>query len=63
VALLKWTRLDMPAAISSILMMDGRYEFAPPPMSAKWKAAVERVKRGQTWAQVREHAREWFLSF
>jgi hypothetical protein len=63
VARLKWTRLDMPAVIASILLMNGQYEFAPPPTSAKWKAAVERVKRDQTWAQVREHARDWFLSF
>lgn len=62
VAMLKWARLDAPAAAVSIFLGDGRYELPPAPTSAKWKAALERVKRGRSWAEVREHAREWFLS-
>jgi hypothetical protein len=62
VAMLKWTRLAAPAAFVSILMGDGQYELPPAPTNAKWKAALERVKRGRSWAEVREHARDWFLS-
>lgn len=32
------------------------------PTDAKWKAALDRCKRGRSWAEVREHARDWFVS-
>ena len=31
------------------------------PTDAKWKAALARCARGQTWGHVRERARDWFL--
>ena len=34
----------------------------PKPTDAKWKAALDRCKRGRSWAEVREHARDWFVS-
>ncbi len=63
VAMLKWTRLARDGEVAASILMGGvRYELAPAPTDAKWKAALERVKRGRSWAEVREHAREWFLS-
>ena len=34
----------------------------PKPTDAKWQAALKRCKRGRSWAEVREHARDWFVS-
>jgi hypothetical protein len=34
----------------------------PKPADAKWKAALTRCARGRSWAEVREHARDWFVS-
>ena len=32
------------------------------PAGAKWQAALKRFGRGRSWAEVRELARDWFVS-
>lgn len=34
----------------------------PKPTDAKWQAALKRCERGRSWAEVRELARDWFVS-
>ncbi len=52
VAMLKWERqCEVP-----------RNAQLPKPTDTKWKAALTRARTGRSWAEVREHAREWFLS-
>ena len=61
VAMLKWT-MTHKVEIARDLASGIRLPALPAPTDAKWKAALERCKRGQSWAAVREHARDWFLS-
>lgn len=63
VAMLKWARLARDGEVFASLILGGdKFQLIPAPTDAKWKAALERVKRGRSWAEVREHARDWFVS-
>ena len=63
VAMLKWARIARDGEVFASLILGGdKFQLVPAPTDAKWKAALERVKRGRSWAEVREHARDWFVS-
>ncbi len=62
VAMLKWARQCKANDEAAFLREASRNAQLPKPTDAKWKAALDRCKRGQSWAAVREHARDWFLS-
>ena len=63
VAMLKWARRARDGEVFASLLMGGdKFQLIPAPTDAKWKAALERVKRGRSWAEVRELARDWFVS-
>tara|TARA_B110000444_G_C18819648_1_gene587026 strand:- start:1332 stop:2057 length:726 start_codon:yes stop_codon:yes gene_type:complete len=63
VAMLKWARACKVKDPARFLRDAPRNCQLPKSTSAKWKDALNRCAHGQTWAQVREHARAWFLSF
>ena len=62
VAMLKWARACKTKDEAAFLREASRNAQLLKPADAKWKAALERCKRGRSWAEVREHARDWFVS-
>ena len=56
VATMKWAMIEVPT------MKWARTAALTKPADAKWKAALDRCKRGRSWAEVRELARDWFVS-
>lgn len=62
VAMLKWARQFKAKDEAAFLREAPRNAQLPKPTDAKWKAALERCARGRSWAEVREHARDWFVS-
>ena len=62
VAILKWARQFKAKDEAAFLREAPRSAQLPKPTDAKWKAALERCARGRSWAEVREHARDWFVS-
>ena len=55
VATMKWA-IEVPT------MRWARTAALTKPTDAKWKAALDRCKRGRSWVEVREYARDWFVS-
>tara|TARA_X000000368_G_scaffold338955_1_gene277020 strand:- start:2389 stop:3129 length:741 start_codon:yes stop_codon:yes gene_type:complete len=62
VAMLKWARACKAKDEAAFLRNASRNAQLPKPTDTKWKAALTGCARGRSWAEVREHAREWFLS-
>ena len=62
VAMLKWARQCKANDEAAFLREASRNAQLPKPTDAKWKAALTRCGRGRSWAEVRELARDWFVS-
>jgi len=62
VAMLKWARKCKANDEAAFLREAPRNAQLLKPTDAKWKAALARCARGRSWAEVREHARDWFVS-
>jgi len=62
VAMLKWARACKAKDEAAFLRNASRNAQLPKPTDAKWKDALRGCARGRSWAEVREHAREWYLS-
>ena len=62
VAMLKWARQFKANDEAAFLREASRNAQLPKPTDAKWKAALTRCGRGRSWAEVRELARDWFVS-